>query len=56
MVYNAKNKHIKNIQNGSLPMEFDNFVLTLFTALDRVAEHCINVCVVEKRNENVVYM
>ncbi|MBE7708882.1 MAG: Na/Pi cotransporter family protein [Cyanobacteria bacterium SIG32] len=54
LVYKAKNKHIKNIQNGSMPLEFDNFILNLFTNLERVSEHCINICVLKKQNKKIV--
>ena len=43
LIFQARNKHIQNVQYGKLPMEFDYMILNLFTDLSRTAEHCSNV-------------
>ena len=44
LIFNARNKHIQNVQYGKLPMEFDYMILNLFAELGITAEHCMNVC------------
>lgn len=51
LIFKARNKHIQNIQYGKLPMEFDYLILNLFTDLDRISEHCMNVCLMFLRDE-----
>lgn len=56
LIFKARNKHIQNVQYGNLPMEFDYMILNLFTDLDRVAEHCMNVSwmiLKKERNKNL---
>ena len=43
LIFQARNKHIHNVQYGQLPMEYDYIILNLFTDLGRCAEHCKNV-------------
>ena len=52
LIFNARNKHIQNVQYGKLPMEFDYMILNLFTDLDRVSEHCMNVTWMILKKEN----
>ena len=43
LIFQARNKHIQNVQYGKLPMEYDYMILNLFTDLSRTAEHCKHV-------------
>ena len=54
LIFKARNKHIQNIQYGKLPMEFDYMILNLFTDLNRVTEHCMNVSwmILKKANKS----
>ena len=49
--FNARNKHIHNIQYGIHPMEFDYMILNLFTDMDRISEHCMNVSLMILKKE-----
>ena len=51
LIFNARNKHIQNVQYGKLPMEFDYMILNLFTDLNRTAEHCLNVSLMIRKKE-----
>lgn len=51
LIFNARNKHIQNIQYGKLPMEFDYIILNLFTNLSRTAEHCMNISLMILKKE-----
>jgi len=43
LIFETRNQHVQQIQNGNLPMEYDYMILNLFTDLNRTAEHCINI-------------
>ena len=51
LIFNARNKHIHNIQYGIHPMEFDYMILNLFTDMDRISEHCMNVSLMILKKE-----
>ena len=51
LIFQARNKHIHNVQYGQLPVEYDYMILNLFTDLSRTAEHCKNVAkIIIKKN------
>ncbi len=51
LIFQARNKHIHNVQYGQLPVEYDYMILNLFTDLSRCAEHCKNVAkIIIKKN------
>ena len=57
LIFKSRNKHIQNVQIGKLPLEFDYLILNLFTDLDRVAEHCLNVTLMileKEKNKTLV--
>ena len=43
LIFKARSKHIQNVQYEKLPIEFDYMILNLFTDLDRITEHCMNI-------------
>ena len=54
LIFQARNKHIHNVQYGKLPMEFDYMILNLFRDLNRTAEHCKNVAKIIIKKEKAV--
>lgn len=52
LIYKARHKHIQNVQNGKLAIEFDYIILNLFTNLNRTAEHCQNISLMILRKED----
>lgn len=43
LLFSSREKHIKYLQNGELPVEYDYMFLNLFADLARTTEHCMNI-------------